>query len=157
MDVGKTSSRFIIALIMYFCSSFISNCIFKSFTTFKMTPFASIFKSNIDREGLLWVVWKSCDTKMVADLVRFVLALFDVWKWRKSMECDGVFAVYIERKEIFIHLFSDFSVNPRIVRLWMTIGLRLQFQRTWRHWCQEQQKKTTDRKTVCCWKKNCYA
>ena len=27
------------------------------------------------------------------------------------MECDGVFAVYIKSKAIFIHPFSDFSVT----------------------------------------------
>ena len=29
------------------------------------------------------------------------------------MECDGVFTVYFERKEIFIHPFSDFFVNHK--------------------------------------------
>ena len=45
------------------------------------------------------------------------------------MECDGVFAVYIESKAIFIHPFSDFSVTTRIVRYGTTIGVRLPLQR----------------------------
>ena len=45
------------------------------------------------------------------------------------MECDGVFAVYIESKAIFIHPFSDFSVSTRIVRLGITSGVRLPLQR----------------------------
>ena len=45
------------------------------------------------------------------------------------MEWDGIFAVYIESKAIFIHPFSDFSVTMRIVRLGITIGVRLLFQR----------------------------
>ena len=50
----KSSSRFIIALIMDFCSSFNSNSISKSFMG--MAPTAFIFESNIDRKSLLRVV-----------------------------------------------------------------------------------------------------
>ena len=55
----KSSSRFIIALIMAFCSSFNSNSISKSFKSLEMAPTAFIFESNIDRKSLLRVVWKS--------------------------------------------------------------------------------------------------
>ena len=85
----------------------------------------------------LKVMWHDLFLKMAVDLVRFGSAHLDVWKWSKSMECDGVFAVYIERKAMFIHPFSDFSVTTRNVRLGITIGVRLPFQ------C-----KGTDAKTV---------
>ena len=55
----KSSSRFIIALIMDFCSSFYSNFIFKSFKSLEMATSAFIFESNIDRKSSLRVVWKS--------------------------------------------------------------------------------------------------
>ena len=45
------------------------------------------------------------------------------------MECSSVFTAYIERNATFIHPFSDFSVNHKNVRLWITIGVRLPFQR----------------------------
>ena len=45
----KSSSRFIIALIMDFCSSFNSNSISKSLKSLEMAPTAFIFESNIDR------------------------------------------------------------------------------------------------------------
>ena len=67
--------------------------------------------------------------KMAIDLVRFGSAYFDVWKRSKSMECSGVFTAYIERNAIFIHPFSDFSVNHKNVGLWITIGVCLPFQR----------------------------
>ena len=76
----KSSSRFIIALIMDFCSSFNSNSISKSFKSLEMAPTANVF------------------------------------------------AVYFERKAIFIHPFSDFSVTTRIVRLGITSGSRLRLQ-----------------------------
>ena len=53
---------------MDFCSSFNSNSIFKSFKSLEMAPSVFIFESNIDRESLLRVVWKSCDT-------------ICLWKW----------------------------------------------------------------------------
>ena len=42
----KSSSRFIIALIMDFCSSFNSNSISKSFKSLEMAPTAFIFESG---------------------------------------------------------------------------------------------------------------
>ena len=88
------------------------------------------FRIKYRPRSFLRVVWKSCNMilflKIAADLVRFGFAHLDVWKWSKSMKCDGVFALYIERRQwLPVHSLCIFSLAAKKVKVHRVINWRI--------------------------------